>query len=183
LVVEEYFAGSTRAWGVFKDRFGAVRRQFVVDMTGTWNGRELVLTEDFAYADGETGQRTWRIVKRDEHTYEGTADDVIGTAVGRVFGNAVNWRYTVDLKVGDGTWRVKFDDWMFLQGDGVMINRAWVSKWGVHIGSATIAFAKLNAPADAVMNDEGEAAASGGSTARTADTASASAASSAVGET
>jgi hypothetical protein len=35
LVLEEYFAGKTRAWGLFEDRFGKVQRQFVVDIDGS----------------------------------------------------------------------------------------------------------------------------------------------------
>jgi len=126
-VIEDYFAGRTRAWGLFEDRFGDVRRQFVVDIEGRWGGRELVLDEHFSYADGEQDRRVWRIVKKDDHTYEGRADDVIGMAAGVAHGNAFNWRYDLDLKVGDNTWRVRFDDWMFLQPDGVLLNRARVS--------------------------------------------------------
>ena len=140
--IEEFFAGQTKAWGLFEDRFGKVRRQFTVDISGEWNGRELVLEEDFRYADGEQDQRTWRIVKKDDNTYEGRAADVVGTASGQAFGNALNWRYELDLKVGDGTWRVKFDDWMFLQPGGVVINRARVTKWGVDIGEVTLFFTK-----------------------------------------
>jgi hypothetical protein len=142
LVLEEYFAGKSRAWGIFEDRFGNLRRQFVVEIDGSWDGRELVLDEKFAYSDGETDRRVWRIQKRGPHGYEGRADDVIGTAVGDARGNALNWRYSMDLKVGDGSWRVTFDDWMFLQRDGVLINRARVSKWGITIGEATIFFVK-----------------------------------------
>ena len=35
-VLEKYFHGKTRAWGLFEDRFGNVRRQFVVDINGNW---------------------------------------------------------------------------------------------------------------------------------------------------
>ena len=52
----------------------------------------------------------------------------------------------MDLKVGDGTWRVRFDDWMFLQPNGVLVNRAHVSKWGVEIGEISLFFAKPNVP-------------------------------------
>ncbi|HYN39434.1 MAG TPA: DUF3833 domain-containing protein [Rhodospirillales bacterium] len=149
LVIEEYFAGETRAWGIFEDRFGDLRRQFVVDITGTWDGRELVLDEDFRYSDGETEERIWRITKLDDHRYEGRAADVVGTATGVSYGNALNWRYDLDLKVGDGTWRVHFDDWMFLQPDGVLINRARVRKWGFEIGEVTIVFSKPDGKHDA----------------------------------
>ena len=53
LVIEDYFAGETRAWGLFEDRFGTLRRQFTVDITGTWDGDQLVLDERFRYSDGD----------------------------------------------------------------------------------------------------------------------------------
>lgn len=142
LVLEQYFAGHTQAWGLFEDRFGKVRRQFTVDITGDWNGERLVLDEHFLYNDGETDQRIWTIRKTAEGRYEGTAGDVVGTAEGNSAGNALNWAYVMDLKMGDGTLRVSFDDWMFLLPGGTVINRAHVSKLGVELGSVTLFFVK-----------------------------------------
>ena len=143
LLIEDYFAGDTRAWGLFEDRFGNLRREFVVDIKGTWDGETLTLVEDFVYADGETQQRTWTIRKLDEHRYEGTAADVVGPAEGVSYGNALNWRYTLALEIGDSVWNVRFDDWMFLQADDVLVNRARVSKFGFDIGEVTIFFRKM----------------------------------------
>jgi len=142
LIIEEYFAGETRAWGLFEDRFGRVRRQFTVDISGTWDGSELVLDERFLYSDGERDRRVWKITKTGDHSYEGQAGDVIGIAKGEAYGNALNWRYDMDLKVGDGTLRVHFNDWMYLQPSGVLINKARVSKFGIDIGEVTLAFMK-----------------------------------------
>ena len=142
LVLEDYFKGRTEAWGIFEDRFGKLRRQFKVTIDGTWDGKTLTLDERFKYDDGETDQRIWRITKLNKGKYEGTAADVIGIATGEASGNALNWRYDMDLKVGDGSFKVTFNDWMFLQSDGVLINRARVSKLGVEIGSVTLFFKK-----------------------------------------
>ena len=70
----------------------------------------------------------------------GRADDVIGLAQGEVRGNALNWRYDMNLKVGESLWRVHFDDWMFLQSSGILLNRARISKLGIEIGTVTLAF-------------------------------------------
>lgn len=142
-VLENYFAGRTRAWGLFEDRFGTVRRQFTVDIVGTWDGKTLVLDEAFVYDDGETDSRVWTITKVNDHAYTGRAADVVGEATGRAFGNALNWNYTLDLKAGNRTWRVNFDDWMFLQQDGILINRARVTKWGFDVGWVTIVFSPV----------------------------------------
>ena len=141
-ILEEYFIGKTQASGIFEDRFGNIRRQFQVDITGTWNGRNLVLDEQFVYNDGERDQRIWTIEKIDAHTYKGRADDVIGSAQGKAYGNALNWRYDMNLKIGTSTIQVHFNDWMFLQSSGVLLNRAKVSKFGIELGTVTLAFVK-----------------------------------------
>ena len=76
-VVEEYFLGQTRAWGMVQDRSGKPTRYFTVDIEGSREGDELVLREDFLFRDGERSQRTWRIRKLDEHSYQGSAGDVV----------------------------------------------------------------------------------------------------------
>jgi len=154
LVLEDFFEGKTKAWGMFHDRFGNLRREFEVDITGSWDGTTLTLDEEFDYADGEQDRRVWTIKKIDENTYTGTADDILGVASGKTFGNALNWTYDMDLKVGDGSWRVKFDDWMFLQPGGVLLNRASVSKWGFEIGVVTLSFSRAEYESDSAQFNE-----------------------------
>lgn len=145
-VLEEYFAGKTRAWGLYEDRFGTVKRQFVVDIDGKWDGTQLTLDEYFTFADGEKSTRQWRIRKLPDGSYEGRADDVIGVAKGIVGGNALNWNYVLDLKISDTrTLHVTFDDWMLLLPDGVLMNRARTSKFGIELGEVTISFMKIDA--------------------------------------
>lgn len=142
LVLEEYFEGRTTAYGIFEDRFGKVRRTFKVDITGTVEDNVLTLDERFVYNDGERDARVWVIDILGNGQYRGTAGDVPGFATGEVSGNAFNWKYKVDLKVGDSTWNVGFDDWMYLVEDDVLINRAYVTRWGIRIGEVTITFVK-----------------------------------------
>jgi len=142
LVLEEYFEGETTAYGLFEDRFGKIRRQFKVDITGEVDGNRLTLTEKFVYDDGERDTRVWEIDILGNGQYRGTAGDVPVPAVGQVSGNAFNWKYKVDLKVGGSVWNVGFDDWMFLMQDDVLINRAYVTRYGIEIGQVTIAFNK-----------------------------------------
>lgn len=144
LLLEEYFSGSTRAWGIFEDRFGNVQRQFVVDIAGKWDGTTLTLEEDFVYNDGETENRVWTIKKTDENQYSGTTAQAIGEASGSIAGNAFHWQYDFNLKVGDDTWKVHFDDWMFLQSNDVLINKATVTRWGIKLGTVFLSFKKLN---------------------------------------
>ena len=142
--LEDYFSGKTEAWGLFHDRFGNLKRSFKVDITGTLSGNELTLDERFLYDDGEEDQRIWKIKMLGNKKYSGTADDVIGLAVGEASGNALNWKYKLNLKVNDSNIKVDFDDWMFLQDKGILINRAEVKKWGLNIGVVTITFLKVD---------------------------------------
>ena len=140
LVLEDYFLGETKAWGIFQNRSGDVERQFTVDILGKMVDGNLVLEEDFIYADGTLDRRVWTIKKIDEQHYEGRASDVIGHATGHVSGNALNWSYTLDLPYKDGTIEVQFDDWMFLQPDGVLLNKAKMTKFGFYLGEVTLVF-------------------------------------------
>ncbi|WP_029408491.1 DUF3833 domain-containing protein [Thiomicrorhabdus sp. Milos-T2] len=138
----DYFKGKTFAQGQFQDRSGKVLRRFTVDITGTIEGNQLTLDERFVYNDGEKQQRIWHITKTAEGQFIGKADDVIGEAIGESAGNALNWRYTLDLPYKDSTIHVQFNDWMFLHTDTTMMNRASVTKWGFNVGEVTLFFSK-----------------------------------------
>ena len=60
--------------------------------------------------------------------------------VQRVAGNALNWEYDVVLEMSGSEVKVHFDDWIYRQDEDVAINRAFISKFGIEIGSVTIVF-------------------------------------------
>lgn len=143
LNLEEYFSGETVAYGQFSDRFGTVRRRFKVEINGTWDGETLRLVEDFAYADGSNEVRNWALTKTGDDSWTGTAEGVQGVARGEERGDMFNWRYTIDLPTPNGgSLRVKFDDWMWLLEDGRLLNKAYMSRFGVALGEVTIFFEK-----------------------------------------
>ena len=147
LNLEEFFDGDLVAYGQFQDILGTVRRSFVVDIHGDWDGKVLTLQEDFVYEDGSTEQRIWSLTKTGDDTWTGTAPGVIGVASGQEQDNRFNWRYEIDLPipVADGTaqtMRVTFDDWMWLQTDTRLFNRAYIKRYGIDIGDVSISFEK-----------------------------------------
>ncbi len=141
-VFEEYFNGQISAWGLFHDRFGNLKRTFKVEMIGELDGDTMVLDEKFFYDDGEESRRVWTVKINGDKTYTGTASDVVGEAKGIASGNALNWSYDLILKIKDYNLKVSFDDWMFLQEKGILINRAELSKFGIKLGVVTITFLK-----------------------------------------
>lgn len=137
-----YFNGMLDAYGMFQDRAGRVVKRFHVEIHATWNGDVGTLDEHFTYSDGSTQRRVWTLTRLDEHRYRGTADDVVGEAIGTVRGNALRWRYVLALPVDGKVYHVDFDDWMFLIDDKVMLNRSVMSKFGFRLGEVTLSFQK-----------------------------------------
>ena len=142
LDLKTYFNGEFVAHGLFTDRAGKVVRRFVVQMTGTWQGKNGTLDERFTYSDGSTERRIWRLTDEGNGRWTGRADDVVGVAEGRSAGNALNWRYTLKLPVDGTVYEVQFDDWMVLMDERVMLNKAVMSKFGVRLGEVTLSFTK-----------------------------------------
>ena len=67
---------------------------------------------------------------------------MVGQAQGQQSGNAFHWRYTLALPVDGRVVEVQFDDWMYLMNDRVMLNKAAMRKFGVHLGEVTLSFFK-----------------------------------------
>ncbi|MEY4283589.1 MAG: DUF3833 domain-containing protein [Betaproteobacteria bacterium] len=146
LDLKTYFNGRIVAHGMFIKRGGEVARRFKVIMDASWRQESGVnvgtLDEAFEYDDGEKQRRVWTIKELSPGVYEGTADDVVGKAVGKASGHALNWKYTLSLPVGGDRYNVQFDDWMHLIDDQVMLNKAVMSKFGVDLGEVIISFQK-----------------------------------------
>jgi len=145
LDLEAFFEGDVIAYGIFEDYTQSLKRQFRVNILGTVAGDTLTLEEDFLYDDGETQRRVWVIQNLGQSEegvtlYEGRADDINGVARGEVAGNALHWRYSLALPVGDASYDITFDDWIYQQDDHVAINRARLTKFGFEVGSVTLVF-------------------------------------------
>lgn len=153
LDLRRYFNGTVDAYGMFTDRFGKVRKRFTVVMQCSWMGeagRELgVLDEEFSYSDGSRQRRIWHLQREpgvsDQGRYRGRADDVVGTAQGEEQGNAFNWTYALLLPVDGRVFEVRFDDWMYLMDERIMLNRARMSKWGLNLGEVLLTFVRRGA--------------------------------------
>ena len=135
--IKEYFNGNIKAWGLVQDWRGRVTARFDVDMVGIWEGNKGKLEEEFKYYDGKIQNRTWEIIKKNDGSYEGSASDIIGKAKGAFQGSAMNWRYTMDIRVDGTTYRLKLDDWIWQMNDGVIINRSYMKKFGITVAELT----------------------------------------------
>lgn len=136
--MEKYFNGPIKAWGLIQDWRGTVVSRFDVDMLAKWEGNIGTLEEDFTYYNNQKQKRIWTITKRAEGQYQGEAADIIDKARGNIAGSAVRWKYQMDVPVGNTTYRLTFDDWMWQMNDGVLINRSYLKKFGFTVAELTL---------------------------------------------
>jgi hypothetical protein len=137
-----YFEGRTLASGIFEGRAGNQRRRFTVEMAGRAEGSSLVLEEHFLFDDGERQDRTWTLSRGDGQNFIGHCEDSVSEArgsfgVGRAYLNS-----TLRLTVGRRLVAMRFDDVFYDNGDGTVLNRSTVSKWGIRLGQVLILFRK-----------------------------------------
>ena len=134
-----FFDGNVKAWGIVQDRSGEITQRFTVDIKGTVDNQQLRLDETFHYSlgDGVT-ERVWIIDRQANGRYSGRADDILGEAYGEAFGNAFRWTYAMDLPVGDNSYEVTFEDWIWQLDDNSLINRSWIQKFGIDFAEVTL---------------------------------------------
>ena len=142
LIIEDFMSGNVKAWGILQNRSGKVTRQFSADLNGKWDGKQLILDEKFNWSDGEVQTRQWKIIKIDNHNYEGTAEDVVGIAKGYSYGPAFKFEYVLLVPVKGKEIKITFDDWIFMQDEKVAINRAKMTKFGIKVAELTVMFFK-----------------------------------------
>ena len=119
-----------------------VQRRFCVEINGTWDKNEGVLAEKFYFNDGEITFRNWQLTKQADGSYTGTAEDVIGTAIGKHQGFAFKFEYELLLKVDENSYQLSMDDWMYQLDENRVMNKTSMSKLGVKVAEITIFFDK-----------------------------------------
>lgn len=140
--LREFFNGKIEALGIVQDRSGKVIKRFKVDILASWNGNIATLDEKFVYSDNTKSARVWKLNEISSHQYVGRAGDVLGTAIGETAGNTFYFQYYLDLPVGDSSYKVHFEDWMYLLDDNTLLARSYMTKWGINLGEVTIVMTK-----------------------------------------
>ena len=143
----DWMAGTVDGYGVVTDRFGTVKSQFHAHEVGSWDAaaHTVTLVEHIAYLQGSADpptDRTWRFVETAPGHWTGTAPDVIGTAVGEQAGNAWHLTFRQELPVGGHQIEVDVDDWRWREADNVAVDSSTISKAGLTLATARIAFVK-----------------------------------------
>jgi hypothetical protein len=138
LDLQEYLQGKIAGAGMIQDYKGKVTKKFDFSGVANWAGETGTFDEHMVYDDGSKDHRIWTIKKISDNYYEGTTGDVIGIARIYVEGNAMNWKYQMNIPVGDKKYKITFDDWMYLMDDGSLINKNTFKKFGLNVGALTL---------------------------------------------
>lgn len=137
-----YFEGKTQALGVFEGRSGLLKRRFSVEMTGQTAGNTLVLAENFLFDDGERQERTWTLTRGEGQNFTGLCEDSESEARGGFEPGRAFLNSSLRLKVGSRRIAMQFADVFYDAGNGNVLNRSTVSKWGIRLGQVLILFRK-----------------------------------------
>jgi len=128
-----YFSGQVHAWGVVQSRSGKVMRRFTLEMQGKLQADgSLAIHETLDYAGSSHETRDWSVRRLDPHHVAATANGIVGTAQGEQYGDALHLQYVLQDSSEGSIREFSVDDWFFLQSDGVLVNRSYGSKWGIH---------------------------------------------------
>lgn len=141
-ILEDFFSGSLRGWGVTLGRMGALQNMFTIEAEGRWDAaaHTLALRETYSFDDGHVDVLTWTIIKRQDGMYEGRETLIEGLAEGEQAGNAFHWTYHRNVPSADGTKsKFGFSDWFILHEDGNhMTAHASLTKLGIEFATLNV---------------------------------------------
>lgn len=133
------FQGRTVGRGLFSVPIAGIERGFDARLNGTLRtvrGVEtLTVVEDFFFDDGETDRLTWVFARTGPNSWTGVREDTVGSANVVETSGEVRLTYVADVESRGETTRLGFADVIYRRADGVVINEAVVTRFGLPIGS------------------------------------------------
>ena len=142
-IPEQYFLGKSQGTGLFFDRSRDLLVSFTVDLEGVPRGEYFDLKEHLKFGTGEMQERTYTLRKVNENLYDLTCPDLVGPAKVESYGNAIKLTYSLKQKFQGKEITLDFNDWMFLQSNQIVLNRAFASKFGLDAGEVFMSIKRL----------------------------------------
>jgi hypothetical protein len=137
LTLVDAFSGRSTGVGHFKvwltgdeRRFNAVLNGSVTGQTGA---RRLTVVEDFIYDDGDKNRLTWVFDEVSAGRWTGKREDTVGEAEVIEKDGVIRLTYTADFASPFGITRLGFSDVIYDAGNGLIINDAIVTRWGLPV--------------------------------------------------
>ncbi len=143
LTPENFFVGHTRSYGVVETPGGRPSAQITTETHGTLKDGVIYIEQDLMTEGKKKNHRSWKMHQVDAHHVEATANDIAGTAYGKLYGNHFSWTFTLKLSPHNPIKRVRMTQNMYLQPDGqTMIIRSVLRKFGITVAQITEEFKK-----------------------------------------
>jgi Protein of unknown function (DUF3833) len=146
LVLEQFFAGQFKGWGVTLSRNGKIENQFSIEAVGTWDESvsALSLTETYSFDDGHSDVLSWTIIKKSNNRYVGKERKIIGRAKGSQSGNHFLWSYRRDTpQKNKRVSRLAYSDHFMLMTPNLLLVTASITKWGFSVATLNVIYQKL----------------------------------------
>lgn len=133
------FRGRTTGRGHFRVWVTGDERRFTARLNGTVKGAEgartLTVVEDFLYDDGQKDRLTWVFTEIGPGRWRGKREDTVGDAEVVEEDGRIRLSYTADFRSTSGVNRLEFQDIIYADPDGTLINDAVVSRAGIPVAS------------------------------------------------
>ena len=138
-----FFGGRTKSTGVMETPGGNPSRRITTETKGTIKDSLLYIEQDL-YPEGQKkNHRVFVLNQIDEHHVDATADDIVGTAQGLLYGNEFTWTFRHTLNNRKFIKHVRMTQYMYLMPDGkTLIIRSVVRKFGFVVAQITEQFVK-----------------------------------------
>ena len=140
--IRKVLEGNMVAEGMVYGISGRLSSTFTAQFSGDWANNEGSFIENFQFSTGKNQIRKWNLIIDSNGKIIGTADDIIGKAVGQQYGSAVMLSYKLKLSEDLGGHVIKVIDWMHLLENDTIFNRSEFRKFGFKVGELVATFRK-----------------------------------------
>lgn len=140
--IRKVLEGNMVAEGMVYGISGRLSSTFTAQFSGNWVNNEGSFIENFQFSTGKNQIRKWNLIIDSNGKIIGTADDIIGKAVGQQYGSAVMLSYKLKLSEDLGGHVIKVIDWMHLLENDTIFNRSEFRKFGFKVGELVATFRK-----------------------------------------
>lgn len=134
ITLDQAFSGKSIGAGVFRVDLTGKERRFTARLDGRVDGNRLTVVEDFFYDDGEQNRLTWVFDRAGPGKWTGRREDTVGVANVVETGNEIRLSYLADFRSRDEVTRLGFEDVIYFDPDGRVINDAIVTRAGIPVG-------------------------------------------------
>ena len=134
ITLDQAFSGKSIGAGVFRIDVTGAERRFTARLEGRLDGDRLTVVEDFFYDDGEQNRLTWVFDRAGPGRWTGRREDTVGVADVVETEDEIRLSYLADFRSGDDVTRLGFEDVIYFDPDGRVINDAIVTRIGIPVG-------------------------------------------------